>query len=99
DKFKNGTYNVMLATSVAEEGLDIPSTDLVIFYEPVASEIRTIQRRGRTGRFKAGKVYILIFSGTRDQAYYYSSQRKEKVMVTRMKKDMDSKRNRKIDEY
>ena len=57
-------------TSVAEEGLDIPSTDLVIFYEPVASEIRTIQI-GRTGRFKAGKVYILIFSGTRDQAYYY----------------------------
>ena len=99
EKFKDGTFNVMLATSVAEEGLDIPATDLVIFYEPVPSEIRTIQRRGRTGRFKVGKVYILIFSGTRDQAYYYSSQRKEKAMVSRMKKDMDVKRNKKIDEY
>jgi Fanconi anemia group M protein len=41
--FKDGTYNVLVATSVAEEGLDIPSTDLVVFYEPVPSEIRTIQ--------------------------------------------------------
>jgi Fanconi anemia group M protein len=99
EKFTRGEYNVMLATSVAEEGLDIPSTDLVIFYEPVPSEIRTIQRRGRTGRFKVGKVFILIFAGTRDQAYYYSSQRKEKAMVSRMKLDMDQKRNKKIDEY
>lgn len=99
EKFKKGEYNVMLATSVAEEGLDIPSTDIVIFFEPVPSEIRTIQRRGRTGRFRAGKVYILIFSNTRDEAYYFASQRKEKAMVSRMKKDMETKKDRKIDEY
>ena len=49
-EFRNGGANVLLATSIGEEGLDIPSADLVIFYEPVSSEIRTIQRRGRTGR-------------------------------------------------
>jgi len=48
DRFKDGEFNVLVATSVAEEGLDIPSTDLVVFYEPVPSEIRMIQRRGRT---------------------------------------------------
>ncbi len=99
EKFKSGEFNVMLATSVAEEGLDIPSTDIVIFYEPVPSEIRTIQRRGRTGRFSVGKVYILIFSRTRDENYYYSSMRKEKAMLSRMHKDMDEKKNKKIDEY
>ena len=50
EQFKEGLYNVLVATSVAEEGLDIPSTDLVVFYEPIPSEILTIQRRGRTGR-------------------------------------------------
>ena len=78
--FREGEYNVLVATSVAEEGLDIPSTDLVIFYEPVPSEIRTIQRRGRTGRHHSGKVIILIYKDSRDSAYYYSSLRKENAM-------------------
>lgn len=79
-KFRNGTYNVLVATSVAEEGLDIPSTDLVIFFEPVPSEIRTIQRRGRTGRKAVGKVIILITKGTPDEGYYWAAKRKEKRM-------------------
>jgi len=99
ERFKDGDYNVMLATSVAEEGLDIPSTDLVIFYEPVASEIRSIQRRGRTGRFRHGRVFILIFSNTRDQAYYFSSQNKERNMIANMRNEMDRKKPRHIDEY
>ncbi|MGP6207772.1 helicase-related protein [Cuniculiplasma sp. SKW3] len=99
ERFKEGQYNVMLATSVAEEGLDIPSTDLVIFYEPVASEIRSIQRRGRTGRFRHGSVFILIFSNTRDQAYYFSSQNKERNMIANMKSEMERKKPKHIDEY
>ena len=46
----------LVATSIAEEGLDIPEVDLVVFYEPIPSEIRYIQRRGRTGRKTAGNV-------------------------------------------
>ena len=80
DKFKKGEYNVLIATSVAEEGLDIPSTDLVVFYEPISSEIRLIQRRGRTGRKMPGNVIILITKGTSDEAYYWSAKRKEKRM-------------------
>lgn len=80
EKFKAGEYNVLVATSVAEEGLDIPSTDLVVFYEPIPSEIRTIQRRGRTGRRRPGRVIILITRQSRDEAYYWSSRGKEKRM-------------------
>lgn len=79
-RFKNDEYNVLIATSVAEEGLDIPSTDLVVFYEPIPSEIRTIQRKGRTARQMAGKVIILIAKGTPDEAYYWSSRQKERRM-------------------
>jgi Fanconi anemia group M protein len=80
EKFKEGIFNVLIATSVAEEGLDIPSTDLVVFYEPIPSEIRAIQRRGRTGRKMPGKVIILITKGTPDEGYYWASKRKEKRM-------------------
>jgi Fanconi anemia group M protein len=80
ERFSEGEYNILVATSVAEEGLDIPSTDLVVFYEPIPSEIRTIQRRGRTGRKRAGKVVILITKDSRDEAYYWSSKRKENKM-------------------
>ena len=80
EDFEEGKYNVLVSTSVGEEGLDIPATDLVVFYEPVPSEIRTIQRRGRTARKRKGKVAILITKKTRDEGYYWSSKNKEKKM-------------------
>ncbi|MGB5100001.1 MAG: DEAD/DEAH box helicase [Methanothrix sp.] len=79
-KFRAGDFNVLIATSVGEEGIDIPATDLVIFYEPVPSEIRSIQRKGRTGRARAGRVVVLMAKGTRDEAYHWISDRKEKTM-------------------
>jgi len=84
DKFRAGEYNVLVATSVAEEGLDIPSTDMVLFYEPIPSEIRSIQRKGRTGRQQKGRVMVLVTKGTRDEAYYWSSKNKEKRMLNSM---------------
>ncbi len=84
ERFKRGEFNVVVATSVGEEGLDVASTDLVVFYEPVPSEIRTIQRRGRTGRRRPGRVVILKTRGTTDDAYFNSSQRKESAMRRRL---------------
>lgn len=78
--FKIGEYDVLLSTSVAEEGIDIPAVDLVILYEPVPSEVRMIQRRGRTGRKRSGRVKVLITNGTRDEGYYWASVNKERRM-------------------
>ena len=80
EKFQRGDFNILVSTSIAEEGLDIPSTDLVVFYEPVPSEIRTIQRRGRTGRRRAGRVIVLVTRDTKDEAYLWSSRKKEMQM-------------------
>ena len=90
--FRAGEFNTLIATSVAEEGLDIPSTDLVVFYEPVPSEIRSIQRRGRTGRNAVGRVVVLMSKGTRDEGTYRASQAKEKKMYRTMR-DMKDGQN------
>lgn len=82
--FKMGEYDVLISTSVAEEGIDIPAVDLVVLYEPVPSEVRMIQRRGRTGRKRTGRVKVLITQGTRDEAYYYSSINKERRMKNQL---------------
>jgi len=94
ERFKAGEVNVIVATSIGEEGLDIPQVDLVVFYEPVPSEIRTIQRRGRTGRSAAGRVVMLVTKDTRDEAYFYSARRKERKMhveLDRLRRELKQK--------
>jgi ERCC4-related helicase len=78
--FRKGKLNILVATSIAEEGLDIPAVDLVVFYEPIPSEIRFIQRKGRTGRKSIGKTVILAAKETYDIAYLYASQRRVEKM-------------------
>lgn len=92
--FRSGDYDVLVCTQIAEEGLDIPSVDTVMFYEPVPSEIRHIQRKGRTGRKQAGEVVILMTENTRDEAYYWVSKNKEKKMK-KMLKNWDKGKSRK----
>ncbi|MDD5163275.1 MAG: DEAD/DEAH box helicase [Candidatus ainarchaeum sp.] len=85
-KLKTGELNTLVGSSVAEEGLDLPNVDLVVFYEPVPSEIRAIQRRGRTGRLAPGKVVMLMANKTRDEAFYWNANAKEKKAHNTLKK-------------
>jgi len=80
EEFKQGKINIIGATSIAEEGLDIPEVNSVIFYEPIPSAIRTIQRRGRTARLMKGRLIILMTKNTLDEIFYYASIAKEKRM-------------------
>jgi len=81
----NNPTNVIVSTSIGEEGLDIPEVNSVIFYEPVSSAIRKIQRAGRTARLMEGKLKILVTKNTRDEAYYWSAFHKEKKMYSAIK--------------
>ena len=80
EEFRDGQHQVVVSTSIGEEGLDIPAVDYVVFYEPVPSSIRSIQRAGRTGRQESGEVYVLIAENTRDEGYYWSAHHKKKNM-------------------
>jgi ERCC4-related helicase len=84
-EFDSGEHNVLVSTSIGEEGLDIPAVDKVLFYEPVPSAVRDIQRSGRTGRQEEGEVVVLIAEDTRDEGYYWSAHHKKKNMEKTLK--------------
>lgn len=67
ERFRSGELNVIVATSVGEEGLDIGEVDLIIKFDAQTSPIRDMQRVGRTGRNKAGAVISLIAAGREEQ--------------------------------
>jgi len=96
NEFSSGKINILCATCIAEEGLDIPEVNAVIFYEPIPSAIRAIQRAGRTARLMKGKLIVLITKKTRDEAFYYVSRIRERKMnkaINSIKEDLkkDSK--------
>ena len=78
--FRKNEFNVLVATQVGEEGLDIPECNLVVFYDCVPSVVPFIQRRGRTGRKTPGRVVIFVARGTHDEFYHWSVLSKLKKM-------------------
>jgi len=97
EKFKSGELNVLVATSIGEEGLDLPEVSAVVFYEPIPSAIRKIQRAGRTARLSPGKLVILITQETRDVIHHYASSARERKMykvVHSIKQELKEKNNK-----
>ncbi|TDZ74349.1 ATP-dependent DNA helicase MPH1 [Colletotrichum trifolii] len=68
-KFKDGKYNVLVATSIGEEGLDIGQVDLIVCYDASSSPVRMLQRMGRTGRKRAGNIALLLMRGKEEEAF------------------------------
>ncbi|GAC99035.1 hypothetical protein PHSY_006632 [Pseudozyma hubeiensis SY62] len=84
--FKAGKYNVLVATSIGEEGLDIGSVDLTVCYEAVKDSIRMLQRIGRTGRKREGKIAVLVSEGREQHNWQHSKDNYKAVQ-----KEVDSR--------
>jgi ERCC4-type nuclease len=100
DELREGIYDILVATQVGEEGLDVAECNLVLFYDNVPSAVRFVQRKGRTGRRKEGRIYVLITKGTRDEAYYWLSRKRLKdVRKVASALSLDKKRGGPLDVF
>ncbi|KAI5949906.1 MPH1 [Candida jiufengensis] len=86
-QFKKGDYNILVATSIGEEGLDIGEVDLIVCYDSTASPIKNIQRMGRTGRKRDGKV-LLLFSSNEETKFDKAMAGYEYIQSHIMKGDL-----------
>ena len=78
-EFQQGEYNVLVCTSIGEEGLDIGQVDLIINYDALKSPIRMIQRNGRTGRKRNGRIIVLMAEGPEAQKYRNGKQQEKTI--------------------
>lgn len=79
ENFKKGEFNVLVATSIGEEGLDIGQVDLIVCYDASASPIRMLQRMGRTGRKRSGNIILLLMRGKEEDQFAKSKDSYEKM--------------------
>jgi len=88
EEFSDGKYNCLITTSIGEEGLSIKEADLAVFYDQTSMGVRRIQRSGRVGRVKPGKIIYLITKGTSDESLYWASHygvKKMRIILSKMK--------------
>jgi fanconi anemia group M protein len=69
-KFRENQFNTLISTCVGEEGLDIGDVDLIICFDANKSPTRSVQRMGRTGRKRDGKVVMLLTEGKEYQVLH-----------------------------
>ncbi|KAJ8255348.1 hypothetical protein GJAV_G00203850 [Gymnothorax javanicus] len=84
-KFHTGEINLLIATTVAEEGLDIKECNFVIRYGLVTNEIAMIQARGR-GRAEDSSYILVAEEGTGVAEREGVNEFREKMMARAIKK-------------
>jgi ERCC4-related helicase len=74
DKFRRGDINVLVATCIGEEGLDIGAVDLVVFYDSVGSPIRCVVQLGKMHRCRILFDSRSIFDASRFSASHIGTE-------------------------
>ncbi|XP_068608350.1 Fanconi anemia group M protein [Brachionichthys hirsutus] len=77
--FRQGGFNTLVSTCVGEEGLDIGEVDLIVCFDAQKNPIRLVQRMGRTGRKRKGRVVVILAEGREERTYNQSQSNKRSV--------------------
>ncbi|KAJ8341639.1 hypothetical protein SKAU_G00339300 [Synaphobranchus kaupii] len=85
-RFREGGFNTLVSTCVGEEGLDIGDVDLIVCFDAQKSPIRLVQRMGRTGRRRQGRIVVILAEGREERTYNQSQMNKRSVYKSIMGK-------------
>ncbi|CAF3385232.1 unnamed protein product [Rotaria socialis] len=75
-----GLSNVLIATDIVQEGLDVPECSFIIRYEFVSNEIGTVQSRGRA-RAEKSSCFLVVDEGSKNHVKEMTNRLKEKEML------------------
>ncbi|XP_071355094.1 Fanconi anemia group M protein isoform X2 [Trachinotus anak] len=78
-RFRQGGFNTLVSTCVGEEGLDIGEVDLIVCFDAQKNPIRLVQRMGRTGRKRQGRIVVILAEGREERTYNQSQSNKRSV--------------------
>ncbi|KAL4613120.1 Fanconi anemia group M protein [Arapaima gigas] len=84
-RFRDGGFNTLVSTCVGEEGLDIGEVDLIVCFDAQKSPIRLVQRMGRTGRQRQGRIVVILAEGREERTYNQSQSNKRSVYKSIMR--------------
>ncbi|XP_062824797.1 Fanconi anemia group M protein isoform X2 [Anolis carolinensis] len=79
-RFREGGYNTLVSTCVGEEGLDIGEVDLIVCFDAQKSPIRLVQRMGRTGRKRQGRIVVILSEGREERTYNQSQSNRKSLL-------------------
>ncbi|KAG0334359.1 hypothetical protein BG000_008399 [Podila horticola] len=82
NKFRDKEYNLLVSTSVAEEGLDVQPCNVVIRFDPVDTTTSYIQSRGRARRKDSRYIMLQECNNRREEAMLVKMHRGEQNMRT-----------------
>ncbi|XP_075700078.1 Fanconi anemia group M protein isoform X2 [Rhinoderma darwinii] len=88
-RFREGGYNTLVSTCVGEEGLDIGEVDLIICFDAQKSPIRLVQRMGRTGRKRQGRIVVILCKGREERTFNQSQSNKRSIYKAIMGNNTD----------
>ncbi|XP_077394002.1 Fanconi anemia group M protein [Festucalex cinctus] len=79
-RFRQGGFNTLVSTCVGEEGLDIGEVDLIVCFDAQKNPIRLVQRMGRTGRKRQGRIVVILAEGREERTYNQSQSNKRSLL-------------------